>query len=280
MTVDRRNMLAAFCCLGFTSLGFADAAVADEGAESDKQTKVLFIGKEPDHPWGSHMYLHASKLLAECVQRSGNVDTFVADRWPKDKSQLTGVDTIVIYTNPAAELMLDGPHRAAFLKLMEDGVGLVTIHWASTVRKENFERLGPTWMKILGGTWISNVGLSTGPSTLVQLKPDHPISRGWKSTPFRDEFYLNPKLGPDAIPLLQVTTKGQKVVVGWAYQRSGGGRSFATTLGHFYDNFQRDDFRKILVNSILWTARRDVPEGGAPIEVDPQVLALPPRPKK
>ncbi len=257
----------------------ASSAVGQD-SNSAKKTRILFIGKEPDHPWGSHMYLHASKVLAHCAERSGNIETVIASRWPKDPAALRQVDTIVIYTSPAAEMMLDGPYRARFLKMMNQGVGLVTIHWASTVRKENFDRLGPTWMKILGGTWISNVGLSTGPSTLVQLRPDHPISRGWKNTPFRDEFYLNPKLGPDAVPLLQVTTKGQKMVVGWAYEREGGGRSFATTLGHFYDNFQRDDFRRILVNAILWTSHREVPAGGAPVDIDPDTLALPPKPNK
>ena len=243
-------------------------------------TRILFIGKEPDHPWGSHMYLHTSRILAQCVKLSGNIETTVADRWPKDESILKEIDTIVVYTNPAAELFLDGPHRQEFLRLMDKGVGLVTIHWASTVRKENFDRLGPTWIKILGGTWISNVGLSTDRSTLVQLAPNHPISRGWKTAPFRDEFYLNPKLGPDAKPLLEVTTKGRKVTVGWALERAHGGRSFATTLGHFYDNFQRDDFRRIVTNAILWTAHRKIPAAGAPVELGEKNLALPPKPKK
>ena len=259
----------------------AESKTSTTGDQSTAEAPVhvLFIGKEPDHPWGSHMYLHVSKVLAHCVEQGSGAKTIVASRWPKETKDLDKVDTIVIYSNPAAELMLDGPHREAFQKMMDRGVGLVTIHWASTVRKENWERLGPAWMKILGGTWISNVGLSTDRSTLVQLQPQHPICRGWKNTPFRDEFYLNPRLGPDAVPLLQVTTKGQKVVVGWAYERPGGGRSFATTLGHFYDNFQREDFRRMLVNAILWTAKREVPPGGAVVEVDANLLALPPEPK-
>jgi type 1 glutamine amidotransferase len=132
-------------------------------------------------------------------------------------------------------------------------------------------------MKLLGGTWISNVGLSIDQTELRQLDSTHPVCRGWKGYQLRDEFYLNPQIGPEAKPLLEVTTKDQKVVVGWAFERPDGGRSYATTLGHYYDNFQRDDFRKAIVNAILWTAKRDVPPDGAPIDLSADALKLPPK---
>jgi len=87
---------------------------------ADTKAKLLLIGKEPDHPVGTHMYL------------------------------------------------------------MGKGVGPVTIHWASSIHKENLERLGPRWLSYLGRTWVSNVGLHTGDSPLKQLQPDHPICRGWR----------------------------------------------------------------------------------------------------
>lgn len=247
-------------------------------ARGDESTRVLLIGHQPDHPWGSHMYLHTAGMLANCLKLNGDIQTTVSDGWPKDADQLTDVDTIVIYTSPAAELLLDGPHRHQVLELMERGCGLVTIHWASTVRKENLDRLGPAWMNLLGGTWISNVGLSTDTSPLKQLRPEHPICRGWKEYEIHDEFYLNPQISDAAQPLLQVSTKGQDVVVGWAYERPDGGRSYATTLGHFYENFQREEFRRTIVNGILWTARREVPAEGARVDVTKAELALPPQP--
>jgi type 1 glutamine amidotransferase len=174
--------------------------------------------------------------------------------------------------------LLDGPHRQQVLELMQRGCGLVTIHWASTVQQENLERLGSTWMTLLGGTWISNVGLSTDTSPLKQLQPEHPICRGWKEYDVHDEFYLNPRLGDEAQPLLQVSTKGQDVVVAWAYERPDRGRSYATTLGHFYENFQREEFRRTIVKGILWTARLDIPAGGARVNLSNDQLALPPQP--
>ncbi len=76
--------------------------------------------------------------------------------------------------------------------------------------------------------------------------------------------YLNPTITDEATPLLQVTAKDKPVVVGWAYKRPGGGRSFGTTLGHYYRNFQREPFRRMIVNAILWTAKVEVPKGGCP----------------
>ena len=86
-------------------------------------------------------------------------------------------------------------------------------------------------------------------------------------------------LSSGAEPLLQVITKGQKVVVGWAFERDGGGRAYGTTLGHFYENFEREPFRRMVVNAILWTAHSEVPEGGARVDVGDDVLKLPPERK-
>ena len=255
----------------FTSIGIAEAG---------PKTKVVFVGKEPDHPFGTHMYMHTGNMLSKCLALTNGVETIVSQGWPKDTSVLDGASTIVIYTSPAAEMLLDAPHRDQVDALMKQGVGLVTIHWASSIRKENVDRIGPTWLSYLGGTWVSNVGLHTGKSPLKQLQPDHPISRGWKEYELHDEYYLNPTITDAATPLLQVTAQGRPVVVGWAYERPDGGRSFGTTLGHYYRNFQREEFRRMIVNAILWSAQVEIPQSGATVSLSEEHLALPPNPSK
>jgi len=260
------------------------AACAVSAAEDTPPAKILFIGKQPDHPYGSHMYLHTCGMLAKCVELTPGVETVVSSGWPEEAEKRKDLKAIVVYTSPAAELLLDGPQREEVDKLMKSGVGLVTIHWASSVNKDNFERLGPTWLSYLGGTWVSNVGLSGGKSTLQQLVPEHPICRGWKEYEFEDEYYLNPTI-EKATPLLQVKERGGKdVIVGWAYERrdsagglrDGGGRAFATTLGHPYRNFQDERFRRMIVNGILWSAHVEIPQEGAPVDIGEEALALPP----
>lgn len=243
------------------------------GEPASAKPRVLLIGKQPDHPFGSHMYLHTCQMLGECARLNG-LEPVVSDGWPKDPALLKDVKTIVLYMTPAAEFLLDGPHRDEFMRLMKEGVGLVTLHWASSVNMDNLDRLGDRWTSYLGGTWVSNVGLSTTTSPLKQLQPTHPICRGWSEYELLDEYYLKPKIVA-AQPLLQVTTQGQDVVVGWAYERPDGGRSYATTLGHFYSNFEREPFRRAIVNAILWTAKAEVPKQGARVDVREEILRMP-----
>src|SRR4030095_16231408 len=52
-------------------LGFyAGLGVVPAFAEEKPVTKgkVLLIGKQPDHPYGSHMYLHTCRMLGECLR--------------------------------------------------------------------------------------------------------------------------------------------------------------------------------------------------------------------
>jgi type 1 glutamine amidotransferase len=263
------NLLVLLAALGLVG----SASPAGDKAK----TRILLIGANPDHPHGTHMYLHTCGVLAKCLELTPGVEAVVSNGWPKDAAALKGVKAIVLYTPPGAELLLDGPHRNQVDELMGKGVGLVTLHWASSVNKKNLERLGPVWLGYLGGTWVSNVGLSGGASPLKQLVPDHPVCRGWKEYEIDDEYYLDPVMGK-ATPLLQVKErKGKDVIVGWVFERPRGGRSFGTTLGHPYRNFQNEAFRRMIVNAILWAAQVDVPAQGAPVNLPAKELELPPK---
>ena len=248
-------------------------------AQATVKTKILFIGKDPDHPYGTHMYMHVSRVLGKCAEKAPGVEAVISNSWPTEVDVLEDVKTIVVYTNPGAGFLLDSPYRSDFEQLMESGVGLVTIHWATAIHQKNLERLGKDWMAYLGGFWVSNVGLSKGKSVLTQLMPDHPVCRGWEEYVIDDEYYLNATIG-SAKPFLRITdprNDGKEELVGWLYERPGGGRTFSTTLGHPYRNFQREPFRRMIVNAILWSAGEEIPEAGADVSLSEQDLAMPPK---
>lgn len=48
----------------------------------------------------------------------------------------------------------------------------------------------------------------------------------------------------------------------WATQRPDGGRGFGCSGGHVHWNWGNDQFRKLIMNAIVWTAGLDVPAGG------------------
>ncbi len=48
----------------------------------------------------------------------------------------------------------------------------------------------------------------------------------------------------------------------WATQRADGGRGFGCSGGHVHWNWGNDQFRKLMLNAIVWTSGTDVPAGG------------------
>ncbi len=63
-------------------------------------------------------------------------------------------------------------------------------------------------------------------------------------------------------------------VISWAYERHGGGRSFAFTGCHLHESWGLDGFRKLIVNGILWSAGQEIPSGGASVKLDRTELML------
>ena len=52
----------------------------------------------------------------------------------------------------------------------------------------------------------------------------------------------------------------------WAFERKDGGRGFGFTGGHVHKNWKDDNYRGIMLNAILWTAKVKIPEGGVQSE--------------
>jgi type 1 glutamine amidotransferase len=246
-------------------------------ADDELSTKILLIPTALDHPYATHMYPQVCELLAACLNQTPGVEALVSPDldWPEDPAVLKGVDAIVYYSRPAGDIVLSPAHREAFLKLMQDGVGFTAIHWSTAAE----EAVGPLYERLLGG-WFNFAfcGLKVDTLPLVQRKPDHPVCRGWRGYELRDEFYLNLKFDPRAERVLTVTVDDVEQTVAWVLEREGGGRSFGTTLGHFHNNYANPEFRRAIINGILWTAGVDVPEAGAAVELTADVLELPPPP--
>jgi type 1 glutamine amidotransferase len=240
--------------------------------------KIVLLATRPDHPYGSHMYEFECRLLAKCLRQTPGVETEVLLDRPEDASRLDGASALVFYTRPGGDIALAAEHREKFQQLMAKGVGYVAIHWGTAATEEN----RAAYLKILGG-WFHRppCQIKTTTSRLVQVDPEHPICRGWQDYESREEFYLNLFFDERARPLVKANVDGMDQTVAWTFERgdSRQGRSFGTTLGHFHDNFKRPAFRRLLVNGILWAAHAEVPSGGAPVELEPVDLELPPETK-
>jgi len=267
--------LGAIC--GMPAPRYARAA-EEPGRSSGKTTKILLMGHKPDHPPGTHLYMHECELLAKCLRQTPGVEAIVSDGWPADAAVMKDVAAIVLYSSPGAEILLAGPHAKQAEEMLGSGMGLTAIHWATGIRNKDDLALSDRYLGQLGGLFsFAFCGLAFENSKVEHVAPDHDVSRGCADYPTHDEFYLDLKFLPAAVPVTKVRVKDKDQTVGWVYERpnSNGGRSFGNTLGHFHKNFRDQGLRRDLINGILWTAHCDVPPDGAPCKLTEKELELP-----
>jgi type 1 glutamine amidotransferase len=175
-------------------------------------------------------------------------------------------------------------HREVVQKLIDAGVGFVNIHYAVEYPKRESEA-ALSW---LGGYY--ETGFSTNPHWVADFTsmPDHPITRGVRPFNIRDEWYFNIRFAPElkgVTPILKAKPPdsvrnnaeakkfpGREEIVAWTFDRANGGRSFGFTGGHTHKNWGDENFRRLVVNAILWTAKVDIPKDGAPVALDPSEL--------
>jgi hypothetical protein len=262
--------LVVFACSGVL-------AQADEGP-----TKILLIGKDPDHPSKTHTYMNDCELLAKCLRETKGVETVVSNGWPKEPLALDGVKAIVLETRLGGTVLLRGPQRHQVEELLKKGVGVTAIHWGTGAETPE----GEAWLHAMGA-WFNaeRDGFSrylVQVSTVHQIDPSHPISKGWSDFQLREEYYFKLRFLPEAKPIMSTVIEGTVYPIGWAYERpdANGGRSFGFVGGHFHENFGLKPFRQAVVNGILWTAHMEIPEHGAPISITAKDMALPPEPAK
>src|SRR5436305_1959585 len=110
--------------------------------------------------------------------------------------------------------------------------------------------------------------------------PRHPLCAGLTPYELREQYYYRIRFrerDPRLVPVLAtpIPGEGEDQVVAWAVERPGGGRGFGFTGGHFFDNWKVENFRKLALNAILWTAHVPVPEGGVRSEFPKDVGAAP-----
>ena len=249
--------------------------------------KIVFIPGKDSHEIGEHEYLGGCRLLAKLLNENvtGIKAIVTGQGWPKDATILDDADVIVIYCDGGPNHMII-PNLAQMDKLVKKGVGLVVLHYGLEIPKGETGNFFLDW---LGGYF--ETFYSVNPIWTVKLEslPKHPITNGVHSLEVSDEWYyhirftkdlnnITPLLsslppaatlnGPDGIRSnnefvrRDVLVEKKAQILAWAYNRQDGGRSVGFTGGHLHNNWMIDDFRKLILNAILWAAKIKVPKKG------------------
>jgi hypothetical protein len=241
--------------------------------------KVVFIAGSNASKPGEHEYVAGCAVLADLLRQSPGIAPVLAADWPKKPETLAGARALVFFFDGGAKhAVLTGDRAAHVQRLMDAGVGLVQLHQAADYPKDFGDR-ARGWT---GAAW--EAGYSKRAHWVAEFKefPDHPAFRG--VTPFRidDGWLYRLRFVRDmagVTPLLRTSRPGEasppagsETVVGWAYERPGGGRSFTFTGSHLHRSLAEPGYRRFLVNGILWAAGVDIPAGGAPVALSDDSL--------
>jgi len=234
------------------TLAFAGFASADEQG----QKRLLLLVQGPDgHPEGTHEYVEGMKIIEKELQEHTPLQliTLNADEpWSDGPEQLAHADGAVLYLAEGAKWLQADPERLkAFEKLAARGGGLTCLHWAMGTRDAQYI---DKFVQLFGGC-------HGGPDRKYQVVETTltPGSDGFasKSAAFTidDEFYYQLKFTKEAglMPLWQAKIDGHDETVAWTWQRPDGGRSFGFSGAHFHRNWERDEYRTMVREGILWT---------------------------
>ncbi|NQV25498.1 MAG: ThuA domain-containing protein [Rhodopirellula sp.] len=267
----------ALCCL---VIGFFTGS----SSAADKPQRLLLIGQAPDgHPPGTHEYRAAASLFAKMLAPMDRLQTIVVSAdgdWPEGPELLDGADAAVVFVSEGAKwLQTDAKRLAAFQALAKRGGGLICLHWGMGTREAKFIL---AWVELFGGCHGGPDRRYKVVDVKTQLAtPSHPILQGVSPVEVHEEFYFKLKWTQPAeqiTPLIQVRIEDEDHTVGWAWERPDGGRSFGFSGLHFHENWKLDPYQRMLVQSVRWVLKREIPEAGVRVNLEAADFVPPPQP--
>jgi hypothetical protein len=258
---------------------------AEPAKPAGEQKKVVFLAGGPSHGFGAHDHLAGCNLLANKLKEAKpGYETVVVKGWPDDGKVLDDANAIVIYCDGGTKHMAL-PHVAKLDALSNKGVGIGCIHYAVEVPAETG---GPQWLKWMGGYFEMHWSVNPHWVARFEKLPDHAVATAVKPFSSNDEWYYNMRfrdgmkgvtpilsaVPPDATrqrpdgphsgnaEVRKGVGRNQKEHVLWVSENDNGSRGFGTTGGHVHWNWANDQWRKTVLNAIVWIAKSEIPSNG------------------
>lgn len=255
---------------------------------TNKRTKVIFIAGTRSHGYGAHEHAAGCLLLAKALRQAmPDLEIQVyRDGWPSDPAALEGADTVVMYCDGGGGHMVL-PRLDELQKLVDQGAGVVCIHYATEIPKGEG---GEKFLDWIGGYFEAHWSVNPHWTANFESLPEHPITRGVEPFEIEDEWYYHMRFRENMAGVTPILTAvppestlsrpdgphsgnphvrkkvGQPQHVAWARERDDGGRGFGFTGGHWHWNWEDNNFRRLVLNAILWTAHVQVPSDGMALE--------------
>ena len=231
------------------------ACVAVEPADGDRKTKVLVVtgghGFEQE-PFFKIFKDNPDITFTHAEHAKANATVY-------ERGDLSSYDVVVLY-DMAKNITEE--QKAKFLSLFDKGTGLVVLHHALVSYPD-----WPEYEKIIGGRYPEPDPNKPGTVTekagyqhdvevpVVIVAKDHPVTAGLKDFTIHDEIYWGYRVQPDVTPLITTTHAKSGKPLGWC-RTQGKSRVVYLQLGHGPEAFNNENYRKLVAQSIRWTAKR------------------------
>lgn len=262
--------------------------------EHQPKNLVLIAGPNDhckDNP--CHMYIEDMQAMKQYLENDDNgnfaVRLYIHERPPL--GSLDSVDAVIIHSS--ADRLISEWHalfpqnddttgyNEEYMKFLNDfqrqvdrGMGLMMLHYSVWVDHPEARKRYLDWF---GGYYEEGYSQvdgdrdtpgTTAVETVTFPNPDHPILNGVNPWTTDAEYYFNmvfqenrENITPILNSMLPLNDPAEHTVA-WAKVRDNGGRSFAFTGGHFHKNFELGDYRKMMMNAVLWISKEVVPGNG------------------
>lgn len=256
---------------------------------ADGRKKIVLVAGKPSHGKGEHEFRAGALLLEKCLDASGLpiVTAVYGGGWPADPTAFDNADAVFFFADGGAgHPVLKSNRLAQIDALAKRGTGIACLHYAVEVPKE---KGGPEFLDWMGGYFEAN--WSVNPHWKLEqaeLASGHPIVRGVKPFETQDEWYYHMRFREPAAGVTPILTavppdstrdkpdgthsnnptvraakgKGVREALAWAYERPGGGRGFGCTGSHYHGNWADDNYRRMILNALVWTSGLEVPAEG------------------
>jgi type 1 glutamine amidotransferase len=286
----------AAICLAAVAVAVVLRPVTGIAADSPSK-RIVFVAGRPSHGPGEHEYRAGCLLLSRCLNQVPGITSVVySNGWPQDVHAFDGADAIVLSCDGAnGHIAIQDHHLQALAGLMDKGIGLGCLHWAVEVPKDNG---GPQFLDWIGGYFETYHSVNPIWTADFKTLPRHPVTRGVHPFRIRDEWYYHMRFRDHLEGITPILTaippdrtrgrpgandpyggnpdvqkhRGEPECTMWVYQRPDGGRGFGFTGAHYHENWGNANFRKVVLNAIVWIAKAEVPPNGVASTVTEEEL--------
>jgi hypothetical protein len=264
--------------------------------------RLTLVAGRPSHASGEHEFLAGMQLLAGCLAGAPGLDVRVVADGDLGDDVLADTDAVVLFADGGGgHPYLEDDRLVALAARVQDGLALGLMHFAVEIPADRGARELTEW---IGGYYQDGVSCNPIWDASFETFPEHAVTRGVRPFTVRDEWYFDiqfadprtngtggtiqpilvtvpsdaVRAGPYVWPLGPyphiVAASGRAEVLMWVQERPDGRRGFGLTGGHFHANWGDDDFRRVVLNALVWVSGLEVPVGGVDSTVTPDDLAL------